>query len=157
MPTLQLERNRVCDWIGEPSREGGLNTDRGASPSSAASALVKDAKGAAYSRTSAGLYFGFYDAHKEIDTEQDVWDLAHFARTKAAGQHFDRAAALAAQLSMTRNELYSKALDYFVERYEREQLIEEINEAYDEEMEVEDEEFLRQARSYSRRLLNTED
>lgn len=40
---------------------------------------------------------------------------------------------------------------------ESEQLIEEINDAYDEELEQEDEEFLAHVKSYQGRVLNAED
>lgn len=44
-----------------------------------------------------------------------------------------------------------------IESYESERLIEEINEVYDEEMKREDEEFLRYAKGYQKRVLDLED
>jgi len=49
------------------------------------------------------------------------------------------------------------ALAEFVERYESVRLSEEIDEAYDEELEREDEEFLAHAKSYQGRVLDDAD
>ena len=64
---------------------------------------------------------------------------------------------LADYLGVSREQLYSMTLSEFIERYESAQLTEEINKAYDEELEQEDEEFLRYAKIYQGRVLNAED
>lgn len=65
--------------------------------------------------------------------------------------------ALADYLEVSRERLYSMPLAEFIERYESAQLTEEINAAYDEELEQEDEEFLAHVRSYQGRVLDAED
>jgi hypothetical protein len=65
--------------------------------------------------------------------------------------------ALARYLNVSRKELFSMPLAEFIDRYESAQLTEEINEAYDEELEQEDEEFLAHVRSYQWRVLDDTD
>jgi hypothetical protein len=118
VPTAELEQRRVYDWIDEPRREADVSIDRGASSVAAASALEESVKGVLRSRT---LYTGLpsdpHHARDEVDPEQEVWDLARAARAKAAKARFDRATALAAQLNITRSQLYSKALAEFIEKH----------------------------------------
>lgn len=99
----------------------------------------------------------FEDEHS-VDSEQRGWTWFYVDRTTIASEDLDKAAdALAARLRITRSQLNSKALAAFIEEYESEELIEEINEAYDEEMEREDKEFAKRTKGYYRRLLSTED
>jgi hypothetical protein len=65
--------------------------------------------------------------------------------------------ALARYLNVSRKELFSMPLAEFIDRYESAQLTEEINDAYDEELEQEDEEFLAHVRSYQWRVLDDTD
>lgn len=67
------------------------------------------------------------------------------------------AAALADYLEVSRGQLYSMPLAEFIERYEGARLTEEINAAYDEELEQEDEEFLAHVKGYQGRILNAKD
>jgi hypothetical protein len=64
---------------------------------------------------------------------------------------------LADYLGVSRESLYSMTLAEFIERHESAQLTQEINDAYDEELEQEDEEFLAHVKSYQGRVLNAED
>lgn len=64
---------------------------------------------------------------------------------------------LADYLGVSRESLYSMTLAELIERHESAQLTEEINHAYDEELEREDEQFLAHAKSYQGRVLNAED
>lgn len=65
--------------------------------------------------------------------------------------------ALTDYLEVSREQLYSMPLAEFIERYESAQLTEEINAAYDKELEQEDEEFLAHVKSYQGRVLDAED
>ncbi|PPS45127.1 hypothetical protein [Chroococcidiopsis sp. TS-821] len=46
---------------------------------------------------------------------------------------FEAAEALAAQLSLSRNELYTKALQPYVQKYNRHQILEKLNQVYAKE------------------------
>lgn len=61
--------------------------------------------------------------------------------------------ALADYLKVSREQLYAMPLAEFVDKYEGARLTEEINEAYDEELEQEDVEFLAHVRSYQGRVI----
>ena len=69
----------------------------------------------------------------------------------------EHADTLADYLGVSRERLYSMTLAEFIERHESAQLTEEINQAYDEELEREDEQFLAHVKNYQGRVLNTED
>lgn len=60
---------------------------------------------------------------------------------------------LADYLGVSRERLYSMTLAEFIERHESAQLTQEISDAYDEELEQEDEEFLAHVKSYQGRVL----
>ena len=64
---------------------------------------------------------------------------------------------LAGYLGVSRESLYSMTLAEFIERHESAQLTQEINDAYDEELEQEDEEFLAHVKSYQGRVLDAAD
>ncbi|MBA3426746.1 MAG: hypothetical protein H0U04_19900 [Rubrobacter sp.] len=65
--------------------------------------------------------------------------------------------ALAGFMGVSREQLYSMSLIEFVERYDNALFTEEINAAYDEELEQEDEEFLAHVKGYQGRVLDSED
>ena len=60
---------------------------------------------------------------------------------------------IARYMGMSTEELYSMPVAEFVERYESARLTHEINAAYDEELEQEDEEFLAHVKSYQGRVI----
>jgi hypothetical protein len=95
--------------------------------SGATTAYIQGSQGEPYLK----LKLEFRCPPHEVDPAQDIWDLAYAIRIKVARED--------------------------IEEYETERLIEEINEAYDEEMEREDEEFLRRTKRYYGRILNSED
>lgn len=129
MPTLQHEQ-QICGWI-EESREEVSSTPYKDSLRVAHPHVPKEsAKGLPYARAYPISYFMFH-CDDEANPEQDIWDLAHAVRTKVARD--------------------------VVEEYENQKLIEEINAAYDEEMEREDKEFARRMKGYYRRLFSAED
>jgi predicted transcriptional regulator len=61
--------------------------------------------------------------------------------------------ALARELRVTRSQLYSMALRDFIERRESARLLEQLNAAYGDGPDAEEERLLRSAKGYSRRLL----
>lgn len=78
--------------------------------------------------------------------------------------------AMAAQLEMTPDQLYSMTFGSFINKYEQSKgsaeseepskgksLVERLNEAYDEDAEREDEEFFRTTKTYYRRRFHAED
>lgn len=68
-----------------------------------------------------------------------------------------RADALARELSITRSDLYSRALARFIEQVENERLLERLNEAHSNEgQDEEEEEFLKWSKDYSRRRFGNE-
>lgn len=64
--------------------------------------------------------------------------------------------ALADELGVSPEELYSSALIEFIERYENERLTRELNEVYGDGMEPEEKEFVQHVKEYHRRRLSTE-
>jgi metal-responsive CopG/Arc/MetJ family transcriptional regulator len=64
---------------------------------------------------------------------------------------FERADALARQLHLSRSQLFSRALDEFLERHESRMLLEAVNRALEGEPEPAEAERLRQMRGIQRR------
>lgn len=130
MPTLQHEQ-QICEWLEKTSEEVSSTSYRDSSMGDLVRTPRKSVKGVPHTEARLRFHFAFHCLRSEINPEQDIWDLAHTARVKVARDA--------------------------VEEYESKKLIEEINEAYDEEMEQEDKEFARRTKGYYRRLLSTED
>lgn len=68
----------------------------------------------------------------------------------------EHAHSLADERGMSREEFYSTALLALIEKYEDEKLTRAYDEAYDGEMEEEEEEMLRHVTAYNRRRLSAE-
>lgn len=130
MPTLQLEQ-QLCDWIEEPRKEAGWTVHKNFRMATTTSALKRNVEDIYRAEPYVELNLKFRCARSEVDLGQEIWDLAYAVRVKVAREE--------------------------IGEYESERLIEEINEAYDEEMEQEDEEFFRHTRGYYSRILNSED
>jgi hypothetical protein len=130
MPALQLEQ-QLCDWVEKRPEEPDLTFHKYFWMAATASALERSAKVTPRAEPYRRLDLGFWCERHEVNLWQDIWDLAYAARVKVARED--------------------------LEEYESERLIEEINEAYDEEMEREDEEFLKHTKGYYSRILNSED
>jgi len=130
MPTPQLEQRTVYDWIEEPLEEVD-STSRRAMLANAMVSAPTEGIMHRFIDTHPYHHFAFWCDRQAVNRERYIWDLARAARTKVARE--------------------------YMEKYEAERLIEEINEVYDEEMEQEDKEFARRTRGYYRRLLSTED
>lgn len=130
MPATQQLERQICDWIKEPRKEVYSVIGENSPTNALTFALGKHVAGV--SRPSwPRVHFAFCGERDEENPEQDIWDLAQAVRVKVARDS--------------------------IEEYESQRLIDEINEAYDEEMEREDEEFLRYARRYQKRILDPED
>ena len=89
------------------------------------------------------LYLGTLLRAAWAITERE--DLTEYANT------------LADYMDVDREQLYSMSLAEFIDRYESARLTQEINDVYDEELELEDEEFLAHVKGYQGRVLNAED
>lgn len=129
MPALQFEQ-QICDWIEEPHGETSSPSRQNLLVFVTASALEKSTKDVHHVEPYLKSRFGFRCARYGDNPAQDIWDLAHAAHVKVTWEAIDE--------------------------YESKRLIEEINQVYDEEMEREDEEFLRHAKGYQKRALDLE-
>ena len=65
--------------------------------------------------------------------------------------------ALARRLHVSRSQLYSMALDEFIRKHENRALLERLNASYGEGLDPEEDELLRNAKRYSRRLLQEDE
>lgn len=129
MPTLQPEQ-QIRAWTEESCEEVSSTPYKDSLRVAHPHVLKESVKDLPHARTYPIFYFMLH-CDNEINPEQDIWDLAHAVRTKVARD--------------------------VVEEYENQKLIEEINAAYDEEMEREDKEFARRMKGYYRRLFSAED
>jgi metal-responsive CopG/Arc/MetJ family transcriptional regulator len=70
---------------------------------------------------------------------------------------FERAEALAQQMSMSRSSLYSLALENLMKRYENRLLLEQMNAVYaDDTPDAEEQEALQQMRRYQKKMVEGE-
>ena len=66
---------------------------------------------------------------------------------------FERADALARELEISRSRLFVLAVEEFIQRYENQKLFEEINAAYDDVPDPEEQALLQKMRSKHRELV----
>jgi len=69
---------------------------------------------------------------------------------------FEQVNKLADELEVSRSHLFVLAVDEFIQRYENEQLLRQINQAYDDLPLVDDEQILQGMRSPHRKLVEGE-
>lgn len=69
---------------------------------------------------------------------------------------FEEAEVLAKKMKISRSRLFALALEEFLRRHENQQLLEQLNAAYDDAPDSEEEALLRAARQSHRRLMKGE-
>ena len=69
---------------------------------------------------------------------------------------FKQVEILANNLNISRSKLFSLAVEEFLQRYKNQQLLEEINRAYDDLPESEDEEYLGKTRKAHKNIVEGE-
>ena len=69
---------------------------------------------------------------------------------------FDKADALARELNIPRSQLFSLAVEDFIKRYQDRQLLDQINEAYQDQPDPNDERRLLLARRQQRQIIADE-
>jgi metal-responsive CopG/Arc/MetJ family transcriptional regulator len=66
---------------------------------------------------------------------------------------FEQVEALASELNISRSRIFVLAVEEFIERYKNQQLLAEINSAYDDLPDSSEQEYLRKMRYQQRRLV----
>ncbi len=69
---------------------------------------------------------------------------------------FEQAEALARAMSISRSRLFTLALEEFIQRHHNQQLLEQINAAYEDEPDAEEEAALRAMRRKHRKVVGRE-
>lgn len=69
---------------------------------------------------------------------------------------FDQMDALAGELNIPRSRLFALALEEFIRRYQSKQLLEQINEAYSDSPEPDEQAYLQTMKSQQRKLVEGE-
>ncbi len=70
---------------------------------------------------------------------------------------FDKAEALARQLHISRSRLYAQALKDYIQKHQNAQLLEQINAAYDDQFDPEEEREFRSMRRIHRQILERDE
>jgi metal-responsive CopG/Arc/MetJ family transcriptional regulator len=69
---------------------------------------------------------------------------------------FDQADALARKLNISRSSLFGMALENFIQKYQNQILLDEINQAYSDQPEAAEQELLAKMRRKQRKILENE-
>jgi len=67
---------------------------------------------------------------------------------------FEQAEQIAGEMNITRSRLFNLALEEFVERYQNNKLLDQINEAYSDQYDPEEEERRRKMLRFQKRLVD---
>ena len=165
----ERQHDELGSWAGESNLMGVVR---------AASALEESASDALRVRASLERDWWQYTQATVPDTLRSLRELERIDRVRHNRELIDALAAavraygdaVAAQLEITPDQLYSMTFADFIDKYEqdratakggelskRKSLVEQLNEAYDEDAEREDEEFFRTTKAYYRRRFHAED